>query len=195
MFHVLLVFTVVIGVGLGAGPRHAPDQTVSADTNNTSLLDGTNPALPEGSDSNASLLDGTDSAPNIATGDWQPEPQEPTGKFTTATEVKPILNATKTAWVAVREYDGNDLLYFTHLVAWRCGLHEIRYGVNGAVEQVFEVEECYVDTAQPNAMKMETHLPYVVLDIGSVESMSVTLIFDDGTKDTATYQRPDILMP
>lgn len=207
MFHVLLIFTIAIGVGLGAGPQNAGSQNATdrnmsavtdADTNSGSLLDGTNTTLPE--DTNRSLLDGTESgtaygAADADATDWQPEPQEPTGKFTTATEVKPILTATKTAWVAVREYDGNDLLYFTHLVAWRCGLHEIRYGVNGAAEQVFEVEECYINTAQPNAMKMETHFPYVILDIGSVENMSVTLIFDDGTKDSATYQRSDILMP
>ncbi|WP_456390702.1 hypothetical protein [Profundibacter sp.] len=126
---------------------------------------------------------------------WQPEPQVPTGKFTTATEVKPILTATKAAWLALREYEGNDLLYFTHLVAWRCGLHEIHYAVNGAAQQVFEVEECYLETAQPNAMKMETHLPYITYDLGSVDSVSVTLVFDDGSKDSAEYGRKDILMP
>ena len=188
MFHVLLIFTIAIGIGLGASGR----DSVETGPPTTSLLDGTQ-AEP-------SLLDGTDNgtafgAADAVIEDWQPEPQEPTGKFTTATEVKPILTATKTAWVAVREYDGNDLLYFTHLVAWRCGLREIRYRVNGAAEQVFEVEECYVTAAQPNAMKMETHLPYVILDIGTVENISVTLIFDDGTKDSATYQRSDILMP
>ena len=188
MFHVLLVFTIAIGVGLGAGGGNS----VETGSTTTSLLDGTQ--------TEPSLLDGTDNgtaygAADADATDWQPEPQTPTGKFTTATEVKPILTATKTAWVAVREYDGNDLLYFTHLAAWRCGLHEIRYGVNGAAEQVFEVEECYVDTAQPNAMKMETHLPYVILDVGSVDSVSVSLIFDDGTQDSATYQRSDILMP
>lgn len=166
MFHFILVFTIILGVGSGAGSHQSTGQvTVVA---------------PE--------PEGTASA-------WQPEPQTPTGKFTTATEVKPILTATKTSWAALREYDGKDLLYFTHLVAWRCGLHEIQYSVNGAALQVFEVEACYTDTAQPNAMKLETHLPYVSYDLGSVSHVSVTLIYDDTSTDSIEFTRKDILMP
>ncbi|PHQ94591.1 MAG: hypothetical protein COB39_13650 [Marinosulfonomonas sp.] len=112
--------------------------------------------------------------------------------------MKPILSATKTAWLALREHDGNDLLYFTHLAAWRCGLHEIRFSLNGTPEQVFEVEECYIDTAQPNqlnALKTQTHLPHIVYDRDPVGSVTVTLTFDDATKDSAEYKRTDILMP
>ena len=180
MFHILLGLTIAIGVGLGAGPHSSTGRvTVAA------------PALETGS---ASLLDGTKDESDTAS-DWQPEPQEPSGKFTTATEVKPILMATKSAWLALREYDGNDLLYFTHLAAWRCGLHEIRFSLNGAPEQVFEVEQCHTETAQPNALTMETYLPYITYDLGSVNRVSVTLVFDDATKASADYMRKDILMP
>lgn len=178
MFHVLLGITIAIGVGLGAGPQSSSSVVVAVVETDS-----------------ASLLDGTKDTATTPTGDWQPEPQIPTGKFTTATEVKPILAATKSAWIALREYDGNDLLYFTHLAAWRCGLHEIRFSLNGAAEQVFEVEQCHTETAQPNALKMETHLPYITYALGSVNSVTVTLIFDDGTTDAAEYQRKDILMP
>ncbi|MEO8241229.1 MAG: hypothetical protein ABI832_02895 [bacterium] len=115
--------------------------------------------------------------------------------FTTAAEVKPILTATKPNWIAVRPYDGRDLLYFTNALAWRCALTEIRYGVNGApAETVLPMEPCYEAEATPNALKMESILPYVALPIGSVQSVSVEVTYDDGSKDLADYQRDAVLI-
>ncbi|NKB28598.1 MAG: hypothetical protein GKR99_14010 [Rhodobacteraceae bacterium] len=125
-----------------------------------------------------------------------PEDQTPTGKFLTAGEVRPILDATRGSWIAVRDYNGQDLLYFTHLLAWRCGLWEIRYGLNGAApDQLFEAEPCYVDTAAPAAIKADTHLPYVTLPPGSVETVTVQLLYDDGGTDEVTFERKAILLP
>ena len=126
-----------------------------------------------------------------------PEPQIPTGKFTTAVEIKPILGMTKSNWVAVRAYDGQDLLYFTHLLAWRCGLWDIRYGVNGApADNVVPMEPCNVDTAQPNGLTdVINYSPYVTLPLDSVDSVYVELTYDDGTTDFAQFSRPEILIP
>ena len=127
----------------------------------------------------------------------EPEPQVPTGKFTTAVEVRPILGMTKQNWVAVRLYNGNDLVYFTHLLAWRCGLWEIRYSVNNSDDvQSFPMEPCHEDTAQPNAMTdVANFLPYVTLPPESVESIYVELVMDDGTTDFAVFQRQAVLLP
>lgn len=127
----------------------------------------------------------------------EPEPQVATGKFTTAVEIKPIIGMTKQNWVAVRLYDGNDLVYFTHLLAWRCGLWEIRYSVNGDQTLTnFPMEPCHEDTAQPNAMSdVANYLPYITLPSESVESIYVELVFDDGTTDFAVFSRPNVLMP
>lgn len=43
---------------------------------------------------------------------------------------KQILPMTKENWIAFRNYDGKQLIYFTHLVVYRCGLSEIRYSFN-----------------------------------------------------------------
>lgn len=127
----------------------------------------------------------------------EPEPQVPTGKYTTAVEVKPILGMTKSNWVAVRLYEGQDLLYFTHLLAWRCGLWDIRYGINGEpADNVYPMEPCHEDMAQPNVMSdVENFLPYVVLPPESIDSVYVEITFDDGTTDFAQFNRNEVLIP
>ncbi len=120
----------------------------------------------------------------------------PAQSQTSAADVKPILTMIKGMWVSVREYDGNDLLYFTMLESYRCGLDGVKYGINTDVaDQVWEQETCYMDEAAPNAMKMEDGLPYITLDLGSVESVVVEITYDDGTTDTETYQRAAIMTP
>lgn len=115
--------------------------------------------------------------------------------FTTAAEVKPILTATKAGWIAVREYDGNDLVYFTQIEAWRCGLTSIRYAINGnTADMDYEMEACHEGEATPNALKMEGHLPYIVQPLDSVKKVTVEITYDDGTTDSATYQRDAVLM-
>ena len=117
--------------------------------------------------------------------------------FTTAAEVKPILTATKPAWIAVREYEGQDLVYFTNLLAWRCGVEKISYGLSGAAPEVELVAEpCYDAEPQPNALKMDQGvLPYINQALGSVQSVTVLVTFDDGTTETGEYLRAAVLMP
>jgi hypothetical protein len=117
--------------------------------------------------------------------------------FTTAAEVKPILTATKPQWIAVREYDGLDLLYFTNLLAWRCGVDSVTYGLNGAApETVLTTEPCYDAEAQPNALKMDQGiLPYVNAALGSLQAIAVVVTFDDGSTETGDYLRAAVLIP
>lgn len=110
-------------------------------------------------------------------------------QFTTAAEVRPMLDATKARWIAVREYEGKDLLYFTNLLTWRCGLDAIYFSVNGGAEKRWG-EGCYEKEADPNALK---ELPYVSFPLGSVESVTVRLQYDDGGSDSASYNRAQIM--
>lgn len=115
-------------------------------------------------------------------------------QFTSAAEVKPMLSATKDRWVAVREYDGRDLLYFTNLLAWRCGMDRIFYSVNGGAETALDAEPCYRDEAVPNAQKADGYLPFLSFPLGSVNDVSVRVIYDDGSEDGGAYQRGSILI-
>ncbi|RVT85678.1 hypothetical protein DXV76_07965 [Rhodobacteraceae bacterium CCMM004] len=123
------------------------------------------------------------------------EDQTPTGRFTTAGEVRPILMATRPQWVGVRSYGGQDLVYFTNLLAWRCGLAQIAYAVNGGAMQVLDTEPCHLDTATPNALRLEGVLPYVAFPPGSVERVEVQVTFDDLSIAAGSYARPEIAMP
>ena len=138
---------------------------------------------------------GGGAAPASDASGFQAEPQAPTGRFTTATEVKPILGMTRANWVAVREYGGQDLIYFTHLLAWRCGLHEIRFSVNEGAMQVWDMPACLEETNAPNAIDTDQGLPYIARPLGSVTALRVELLYDDMTTETASFERSDILMP
>ena len=125
----------------------------------------------------------------------QAEPQVATGRFTTALEVRPILTATRGNWVALRDYDGQDLLYLTHLLAWRCGLLALRVGVNGAAPQDWPLPPCHADSAAPNALLPEDGLPYLAFPAGTVDSVDVQITYDDLTTDNAAFARAAIMMP
>ena len=112
--------------------------------------------------------------------------------FTTAAEVKPIVGAIKGQWIAVRPWEGKDLLYFTNLLSWRCGLNEIRYAVNSIVLQKLETEPCYENESAPNALKVEGILPYVSFPADSIETIIVEITYDDGTTDSASYDRAQV---
>lgn len=123
------------------------------------------------------------------------EEQVATGKFLTALEVKPILTATKGNWVAVRDYDGQDLVYVTHLWAWRCGLVQIEMAVNGGALEVWPMPDCHVETNAPGAITDGDGLPYRSFAAGSVQQLDVRITYDDLSVDTISVARKAVLMP
>jgi hypothetical protein len=174
MLQLLLPFMIASALGITADAPAGPPEAIAA--------------LP---------VTGTATEPAPDTAARTPEPQEPTGQFTTATEVKPILGMTRANWVAVREYDGQDLIYFTQLMSWRCGLWEVRYGLNGeAPVTSLPMEPCHPDTNSPNAMTdMDAFPVYLTAPLGTIESVTVSLTYDDGSTEEASFERKAILMP
>lgn len=130
----------------------------------------------------------------IADTERKAEDQTPTGKFLTAGEVRPILEATKGNWIGVREFDGKDLVYFTHLVSWRCGLYEVHYAINGGEMQPFPIPECPPDIANAMAIPDDAEV-YITRELGTVQSVKVELLYDDLGTDTVTYERAAVKIP
>lgn len=114
-------------------------------------------------------------------------------QFTTAAEVKPMLDITRANWVSLREYDGNDQLLFTQILAWRCGIDKISYAVNDGKKTRLKVEPCHEGETRPNDIKAKDILPYVTFPVGSVKAVTVWLDYDDGSSDRAEYKRKKIL--
>ena len=142
------------------------------------------------SDSDASAADSFDLTGLSA------EDQTPLGKFTTATEVKPILEVTKGNWAAVREYDGQDLVYFTHILSWRCGLIAAKFSINGSPLQGLQMPECHMKFQQPNALiDSEPLLSFRRYELGSVQSVRIDILLDDLSTASVTLLRGDILIP
>ena len=98
-------------------------------------------------------------------------------QFTTAEEVKPMLDFTRADWVSLREFNGDDQLLFTHILAWRCGIDRISYAINGGKRQRLKVEPCYEGETRPNDFKDKDILPYVTFPVGSVDRVTVWLIY------------------
>ena len=143
------------------------------------------------SGSDAAQAGANEAAPSAG---FEAEDQTPSGKFTTAAEIRPIIEATRGNWVAVREYDGQDMLYLTHLLSWRCGMHQVSVGVNGGAMEVWEMPVCQTDTAAPNAFP-DGAVIYKSFGLGEIESIAVEILYDDlGTAEGA-FGRKEVLMP
>jgi len=87
------------------------------------------------------------------------------------------------------------LIYFTQLLAWRCGLVAMEYAINGGPMQPYDLPECHIDTASPNALIGEEGMPIMGLPPESVQSIDIKITYDDLTTDSASYMRAQVLMP
>lgn len=123
------------------------------------------------------------------------EPQVPSGRFLTALEVRPILNATRGNWIAVREYGGEDLLYVTHLWSWRCGLAELRIGLNGAPPEIWPLPPCHEDLPMAATILESDGLPYRTFPLRSVQLIEVQLTYDDLSTARVRFNRGGVVIP
>lgn len=88
-----------------------------------------------------------------------------------------ILDMTATSWLSFREFNGV-LVYYTHLMSYRCAIREVRIGIDSAVpDKVLKMPPC--DTRDPSVIPRDA-LPYLKL-APSTQSVSVELTYRDGS--------------
>jgi hypothetical protein len=88
-----------------------------------------------------------------------------------------ILDMTATSWLSFREFNGL-LVYYTHLMSYRCAIREARFGVDSAVpDKVLKMPPC--DPRDPSAIPHDA-LPYLKLP-PSTQFVSIELTYRDGS--------------
>ena len=88
-----------------------------------------------------------------------------------------ILDMTATSWLSFREFNGL-LVYYTHLMSYRCAIREVRVGINSAVpDKVLKMPPC--DPRDPSVIPHEAQ-PYLKL-APATRSVSVELTYRDGS--------------
>lgn len=88
-----------------------------------------------------------------------------------------ILDMTATSWLSFRDFNGL-LVYYTHLVSYRCAIREVRIGIDSAMpDKVLKMPPC--DMRDPNAIPAGAQL-YMKLP-PTTQFMSVELTYRDGS--------------
>ena len=95
---------------------------------------------------------------------------------------KNILNQFTNGWISFRLWDGRMLVYFSHLVSYRCAIETVHYGIdNDRPDQVFDVGPC--DPNNPHAIPENGPGSVIHKDIPkATDFMTVRLDFADGTQ-------------
>ncbi|HEY4833070.1 MAG TPA: caspase family protein, partial [Bradyrhizobium sp.] len=103
-----------------------------------------------------------------------------------------ILDMTATSWLAFREFNGL-LVYYTHLVSYRCAIREVRIGIDSAVpDKVLKMPSC--DPRDPFEIPHDAQ-PY--LKVAPVtQFVSVELTYRDGSvSEIKSFRKSSGLIP
>ncbi|WP_076860050.1 caspase family protein [Bradyrhizobium mercantei] len=97
-----------------------------------------------------------------------------------------ILDMTATSWLSFREFNGL-LVYYTHLMSYRCAIREVRIGIDTAVpDKVLKMPAC--NQRDPSAIPSDAQ-PYLKL-APQTKAVSVELTYRDGSvSEIKTFRR------
>jgi hypothetical protein len=88
-----------------------------------------------------------------------------------------ILDMTATSWLSFRQFNGL-LVYYTHLMSYRCAIREVRIGIDSSVpDRALKMPPC--DPLDPVAIPQDA-TPYLKLP-PATKTISVELTYRDGS--------------
>jgi uncharacterized caspase-like protein len=88
-----------------------------------------------------------------------------------------ILDMTATSWLSFRQFNGL-LVYYTHLMSYRCAIRDVRIGIDSAVpDKTLKMPPC--NPKDPVAIPSDA-MPYLKLP-PATKSVSVELTYRDGS--------------
>ena len=102
-------------------------------------------------------------------------------------QMKKILNMTKNSWVSFRDFNGKQMIYFSHLEAYTCGIKEVQYSINtDELDKRWELQPC--KTTHPNTIRKD--IIYLTMPLNTAKSIAVQVTFTDGTKSEIVHKSP-----
>jgi hypothetical protein len=100
---------------------------------------------------------------------------------------KSTLQRITSSWVAMRDFDGKRLLYFTTLMSYRAAIDEARYGISVDVpDKTYDMPP--EDPRNPGAITAD-FLPFLEIP-DDTEFVTVQLKFKDGTESKVHRYTP-----
>jgi len=95
-----------------------------------------------------------------------------------------------TGWVIFQDLPERQVLHFTPLVGWTCGISEVRYSVNSdALDQRLQMPECDGSYTLHIPRNRPEILASVDLAPGTAQSVTVQVVFaDDSVSDIRSFE-------
>ena len=97
----------------------------------------------------------------------------------------------KSGWIAFRNFNGKQLVYFTHLQTMHCRLKEIRYSINSsALDQRFKLVKCHPQL--PFSLPSDAGVKEIAisLPLGTAKSVTVQVQWGDGRESEIVVYEP-----
>jgi len=105
---------------------------------------------------------------------------------------KSILDRMPTGWVSYRKWNGKMLMYFTHLISYRCAIETVEYGFDtDTPDRVYELAPCNPNDPHVVATKSGRDTDIYTAIPKRTKYTTVRLTYKDGTQ--SDIQRFDVL--